>query len=229
MPIDCGIELIRVGGAHDGGYLIPDDLSGVSHCFSPGVSTIATFEKHLIERYGILSFLADYSVDSMPGELQLGDFEKKFISSQYGESFITLQSWMDNKLTGSEGDLILQMDIEGAEYDSIVSTSHSYLNKFRIIVIELHWLDEMVFDTFNIFGSIFRKLTENHKVVHLHPNNCCGVFTFNGIEIPRVMEVTLLRHDRLRGCEPRTDFPHTLDAKNVLEKPDILLPRVWFE
>jgi len=42
-PVPCGHELIRVGSAHDGGYLIPDDLGGIAMCFSPGVSTNADF------------------------------------------------------------------------------------------------------------------------------------------------------------------------------------------
>jgi hypothetical protein len=29
-PVPCGHQLIRVGSAHDGGYLIPDDLGGIA-------------------------------------------------------------------------------------------------------------------------------------------------------------------------------------------------------
>src|SRR4051794_36195573 len=35
--------LIRLGGEHDGGYLLPDDLDGIVACFSPGVSDEASF------------------------------------------------------------------------------------------------------------------------------------------------------------------------------------------
>ena len=28
-PVDTGIELIRVGGDNDGGYLLPDDMEGI--------------------------------------------------------------------------------------------------------------------------------------------------------------------------------------------------------
>ena len=34
--IDFGI-----GGAGDGGYLVPDDLDGIEYCFSPGVNLIS--------------------------------------------------------------------------------------------------------------------------------------------------------------------------------------------
>jgi len=46
-PIKTGIDLLRVGGTADGGYLLPDDLAGISACFSPGVSDVAHFETEL--------------------------------------------------------------------------------------------------------------------------------------------------------------------------------------
>jgi hypothetical protein len=46
-PMDCGKDLIRIGGTGDGGYLVPDDLEGIEYCFSPGVSTTVDFETHL--------------------------------------------------------------------------------------------------------------------------------------------------------------------------------------
>lgn len=229
-PIGCGIDLIRIGGEGDGGYIIPDDLDGVSYCFSPGVSDIAEFEKGLFDLYGIKSFLADYSVEAPPKNLEGGDFERKFISTKIGEPFITLEDWVDRKSKALElGDLILQMDIEGGEYDAIISASPKLLKMFRIIVIEFHMLDEMIFDRFDFFGSVFRKITEDHRVVHLHPNNCCASLTFNGVEIPRVLEVTLIRNDRIKDVIERTDFPHHLDRKNVNNIPELRLPDIWYK
>jgi hypothetical protein len=60
-PFDVGYELIRVGDFGDGGYLVPDDLSGIRACFSPGVSKQASFELDMAKR-GIPSFMADASV-----------------------------------------------------------------------------------------------------------------------------------------------------------------------
>src|SRR5689334_14863840 len=61
-PIDAGIDLVRVGPAGDGGYLVPDDLNGIRYVFSPGVSTESGFEAEMAER-GLHVFLADASVD----------------------------------------------------------------------------------------------------------------------------------------------------------------------
>ena len=43
-PVKTKFDLIRIGGANDGGYLIPDDLEGIAACFSPGVADTASFE-----------------------------------------------------------------------------------------------------------------------------------------------------------------------------------------
>lgn len=228
-PMPSQHRLIRVGPEGDGGYLVPDDLEGIKYCFSPGVSDIAGFEEQLHKDWGIFSFLADHSVNAPPRELKTCDFEKKFIHSRCGDQYTSLESWVSAKLPeGHSNDLILQMDIEGAEYDAIISCSDSLLGRFRIIVLELHWLDQMVFDRLDFFGSVFRKLTKQHQVVHLHPNNCCASITVNGIEIPRVLEVSLLRRDRIISAVEPTAYPHMLDSKNILSKPDLILPKAWY-
>ena len=64
-PVATEHPLIRAGSDGDGGYLIPDDLTGIAACFSPGVDNRATFESALIAR-GIPCFLADASVNDAP-------------------------------------------------------------------------------------------------------------------------------------------------------------------
>ena len=40
-PYDSGHTLLRLGPNGDGGYLVPDDLDGITHCFSPGVAAVS--------------------------------------------------------------------------------------------------------------------------------------------------------------------------------------------
>src|SRR3569832_552374 len=122
-PLKTNHDLIRIGGDGDGGYLVPNDLAGIRTCFSHGVSDIATFEQDLIGR-GVRCFLADYSVDRSPIQHELIEFEKKFLGPFDKGEFMTLESWVDRRAPG-ETDLILQMDIEGAEYGVILDTSRA--------------------------------------------------------------------------------------------------------
>jgi len=232
-PQTTGFDLTRVGSAGDGGYLVPDDLSGIGACFSPGVSYKADFEEDLIDRLGITCFLADASVESSPIQNEYFDFEKKFLGKKTENEFITLEDWISSKTKpGSEdNDLILQMDIEGAEFDVINHTSSETLSKFRIVVAELHYMYDM-FDPQKLRGikSAVERMSENFVVAHIHPNNCCGLSIKNGIQIPKVFEVTWFRKDRIRPLPhaQNIQIPHPMDGLNVPANPELLLPNLWW-
>jgi hypothetical protein len=227
-PLDPGIELVRIGPDGDGGYLVPDDLEGIRHVFSPGVSNESGFEAALADR-GMQVFLADYSVDGPALPHRNFVFDKRFVGCLTDERYITLDDWHAAKL-GKEPqvELLLQMDIEGAEYESLLAASPALLARFRIMVVEFHWLPQLWNEPFFALASrVFDKLLATHAVVHIHPNNCCGSVKSAGLEIPRIAEFTLLRRDRLRSTTYRTTFPHPLDRPNVAKKPLQLAP-CWY-
>lgn len=226
-PIRTDAPLIRIGPPGDGGYLVPDDLDGIDFAFSPGVSTESGFEAALARR-GMNVFLADYSVD---GPAQTSDrfvFTKKFVGSFSDETYMTLDEWKHRSIGDDSGDLLLQMDIEGAEFDTLLNVSDSLLQQFRIMVIEFHYLHQLWNKPwFLLVERVFHKLLRTHKVTHIHPNNCCGSFRSDGLEIPRVAEFTFYRKDRIRHEAYCATFPHPLDADNTGKKP-LVLPPCWY-
>ena len=215
-PYQSPVDLIRLGCDGDGGYLLPNDLEGVVSCFSPGVDDQASFEKDLLEKYGIGSHLADYSVDASPKDYHPLSFEKKYIGSHDNDASITLENWIKSRSGFNEkNDFILQMDIEGSEYDTILSTPPYLLNQFRIIIIELHWLDQWGLIVFNKIANAFLgKLLNLFNIVHIHPNNCEPLTNINGCLVPPVLEITLLRKDRFNSVIPNYVIPHPLDRPN---------------
>jgi hypothetical protein len=227
-PQDCGVDLIRVGGNGDGGYLIPDDLAGIEYCFSPGVGDATGFEDELADR-GIRSYLADYSADLPANHRPEFVFDKKYLAAADREIYFTLKTWKDKYLGDYAGDLLLQMDIEGTEYEVILNTPESLLNQFRIVVIEFHFLDRLLDPfAFNLISSCFEKLLDSFYVVHLHPNNCCRTVTIGAAEIPKEMEFTFFRRTRAREVKPQIEFPHRLDADNVPHLAPLALPKCWY-
>jgi Methyltransferase FkbM domain len=227
-PLHCGRELIRIGGDADGGYLIPNDLEGVEYCFSPGVGATADFESHLAT-LNIKSFLADYSVDSPPVARPEFTFDKKFLGATDNKTSFTLKSWKDKYLAANVHDLLLEMDIEGSEYEVILSTPSEQLSDFRIMVIEFHFLEKM-FEPFaySVFRTCFGKILEHFHVAHIHPNNCCGSVRRRGIEVPRIMEFTFYNKRRVTETKSRKDFPHILDRVNTGRKKPLPLPKCWY-
>jgi hypothetical protein len=226
-PVSTNHPLIRIGGESDGGYLIPDDLDNVRVCFSPGVSKVASFESDLAQR-GITSFLADYSVDAPPTGNDLFHFEKKYLGTTEDSVYMTLGNWV-RRNAPDEKDMILQMDIEGAEYGIIFDTSSELLQRFRIIVIEFHRLQNLCDkQAFELINLTFKKLLKDFDVVHIHPNNRVKPVTYGTIQIPPLLEFTFLRKDRVLTRQPATHFPHPLDRKNITRKNDFALPPCWY-
>jgi hypothetical protein len=215
-PVHSGHKLRRFGPKSDGGYLIPDDLEGIQRCYSPGVSNESGFEFDLAER-GIDVYMADGSVDAPQLNHQRFHFLKSHIGSfpheVDGIEFTTLSKWI--KRTSSfedKGDLLLQMDIEGFEYEVIYNLDWEIQKRFRIIVLELHDLQQLQSQFgFKIISQCLRKLTVTHDVVHLHANKIAGFFKIQDFNVPRLLEVTLLRKDRISGRSPILHLPHHLD------------------
>jgi hypothetical protein len=228
-PKPVGKKLIRIGGKGDGGYLLPDDLSGISSCFSPGVDITSTFEEELAETYGINSFMVDFSVDKPLIENKLFHFDKKFLGNKNDEKFIRLEDWVKNSMCDNY-DLLLQMDIEGAEYEVIIDTPREVFKKFRILVIEFHFLD-IIFNknAFKMVEAVFDKLSNDFTVAHIHPNNSRPIINKKLIDIPELLEFTFLRNDRVKYSDEKLKFPHALDEQCASHRPPRHLPKCWWD
>jgi hypothetical protein len=227
-PIQTEYPLIRIGPNGDGGYLVPDDLASIQACYSPGVSSTIGFDLDCAVR-GMSVFLADASVNGLPEEHPGLSFTKKFLSCWEDDAHMTIDSWVHSTLPDDpDSDLMLQMDIEGGEYQVLSSMSDALLSRFRILVIEFHFLDHLWNPGFFfLVQPLFNRLLKNHYCVHLHPNNCCGSLARGDIEVPRVMEFTFLRKDRVvKPLRSPSPYPHPDDYDNTPSSP-LVLPPCW--
>lgn len=239
-PKPSPFKFERFGGRRDGAYLLPDDLEGVVACFSPGVENRKAFEDALLHRFGIRSHMVDFSSEesefSPPLDRTNQTFLKKWLGSVGGVDTITLDEWVNSKEGVDSGDLLLQMDIEGSEYEVLDAVSTYVLERFRIIVFELHGIPDKLGLTGKTpkIADFIEKLSGLFTVVHAHPNNCSGAsrdpssFTI----VPEVMEFVLIRNDRFFT---RSDFPmfppsvpHPKDIlSNCRVRPPIFLNSKW--
>lgn len=226
-PIRSDKPLIRLGPQGDGGYLVPDDLAGIEACFSPGVSYVSGFEKACADR-GMQVFMADKSVDGPADSHPNFHFVKKYIGAITTPEFMTMDGWVNASVPDSRADLLLQIDIEGYEYETILSMSDTLMQRFRIITGEFHSLHLLWSQPFfKLAARAFEKILQTHACVHIHPNNECETLAKGGLQIPRLMEFTFVRRDRQTGSTFATEFPHTLDSDNA-RKNSTKLPRCWY-
>lgn len=239
-PKPSPVKLTRIGGARDGAYLVPQDFEGVVACFSPGVDNRKKFEDELFEKFGMRSHMLDRSSDesffATPLIPDFQTFEKKWLDVDGAESSLSLEDWVLRQEPNTSGDFLLQMDIEGAEYRNILASPQKILGRFRIAVIELHNLIKMLESSRDIaiLHEFMRKLDRNFTVVHVHPNNCSIVRRdlTSGLSLPDVLEVSLIRKDRVMQHSSARHYPaslpHPLDIlPNCRGRPPILLDRSW--
>jgi hypothetical protein len=226
-PISSGNGLIRLGPTSDGGYLVPDDLAGIEACFSPGVSTSSGFEKECAD-LGMKVFLADRSVEQAAEDHELFHFTNKYVGVTTNNDFMTVDDWVVSSLPGSQSDLILQIDIEGYEYETFLSMSDSLINRFRVIVAEFHDLDQLWNRPFfQVASRAFEKILQTHTCVHIHPNNALPPLNKDGLSLPPAAEFTFLRNDRVLNPSYATVFPHPLDIDNT-NRTHVPLPKCWY-
>jgi hypothetical protein len=128
------------------------------------------------------------------------------------------------KTNGSDN-LLLQMDIEGAEYDVLLTRPKNCLpgsgswSEFH----NLHGL----FDPRASNPSIGHfSLLAVFEVVHIHPNNCCDPVVLLHRD-PAGDGVYVSQADRVLRKGHASTFPHDLDRANVSERPDYPLPACW--
>lgn len=226
-PYDLGYDLIRIGSNNDGGYLVPNILDKINTCISPGVGDTNLFEKDL-ELRGIKSFMLDHTVDQNSDLVKGFDFTKKKLNIYDDNSNVTLGSFCSSKLRENDNS-ILQMDIEGDEYLNILSTNNETLNRFKIIIIEFHYLERVANKSlFNLYNETINKLLKYFDICHIHANNWGRNFSVTSkLKIPQVLEVTFLNKKLSKYKKPITILPHKLDSKCDINKPEIILDKFF--
>lgn len=233
-PKRNGMKMVRLGPKGDGGYIVPDLMNGVELCFSPGVDYHWGFESDLWDKYGIPSVLCDGSMDRPKALEPQHKYERTWIGKKTTQESTSLHDWVKKHCGTIKGDLILQMDIEGSEYDVLLATPTDTLRAFRIIVIEFHGFQTVrhMVDYFLKIHPAIRKLNRSFSCVHIHPNNCSSSFSVSGATIPMVFEATFLRKDLYHAAvasvgSSLSDPAMPEDYDCVPQNPSIRLGSDW--
>ena len=229
-PVCTGYDLIRIGGASDGSYLVPNVLDGISLCVSPGTCGVVKFETHLAESYGIPSLLCDPEEDTPPNLHPLIKFDRLALGPIDGPKTTSLATWLKHHDRLDSHPILLSMDIEGAEVQIINEMELGLLASIRIATIEFHYLHALHFPEHQIYAEALiqsiTRMTSLFDIVHFKPNNNCP-FQLIGehksqFTIYSCIELTFLSKQLRRHAPiPASTalIPHPLDHSNVDTKP----------
>jgi len=225
-------SLTRVGSRFDGGYVIPDVVPGYTTCHSAGVGDNCDFEMALAAS-GTRCFLLDGTIDKLPIQTKYTQsqisFEKTNLDSFKSSSGTDMTHWLASTESTLEGKRLLKLDIEGSEYAVLWNVNSDQLAQFYCLVIEFHHVDAILLGPVKwIYADVMKKVTESHKLVHVHPNNCSKPIRYGDTYIPSVLEMTFVRNDGVLARAKSTHLPSPLDAPNLPDKEDFALHKSWY-
>lgn len=217
VPYDTEHIKKRFGVLGDGGYVLSENLvNKTKHVYSLGISDEYTIDLELCDM-GIKVFQYDVNDCEIPKKENLSFKKLKVDGKNLSEEIII------NETNVNDINLLL-MDIEGGEYDIIMS-NESNLNFFSQICMEVHFVldNEMSI-------NFFEKLNRNFTLIHIHANNWSvtgqheNFIQGKGVrnELPDILELTYIRNDNIDEKKISSiSCPSELDFANYKPLPDL--------
>jgi len=132
--------LVRVGLQNrDGGYIMVNDFNPDGIAYSFGICNDVSWDNVMAE-LGYNIFMYDHTIERLPYNRKEFHFFKEGISGIDEENapLKTLKHYMEINKHLKSKNLILKMDVEGAEWDFLETADSKILKQFDQIVFEFH-------------------------------------------------------------------------------------------
>lgn len=215
-------SLVRMGRDNDGGYIMLDDLPG-GIAYSFGIARDVSWEKDIASR-GYDVFMHDHTIYELPEENQRFHWSKLGISDGVTDDdrLKTLEELISRNGHENERNMILKMDVEGAEWGFLESVKPETLSQFSQIAFELHGINSP--DLCTKIPEVLRKINNTHQLIHLHGLNCAFHVCNNGKIFCNQIEACYVRRDKYRFIEDYdVSLPIDIDMPTIPFIPEIKL------
>jgi len=219
----AGHEKIRMGGANDGGYVQIDDYANISAAISFGIANDDAWDL-TVAQMGIPVHQFDHTIAQPPSTHPLLHFNCKKAAPVASADAVTIPDLVAAYSKLDEPDLVLKMDIEGAEWDVLDHSSSVSLSRFSQIICEFHGLARLYEGPFHARAlRVFQKLAQDFAVIHVHANNNGDLCNLANIAVPSTLEISFANRKRYSFTATDETFPTPLDAPNNPGSPEIML------
>ena len=243
-------DLIRVGGPHDGGYVLPKSvIAETEFLVSLGINDDWSFDEQFRRlKSGIPIHAYDYSISkkllmkrtletalrACLGKAPIDEVRRGFRAVQsYGSFFRgSIRHFKERVFNRADGPLDVTLDIVlgRTKSDRVFLKIDIEGDEYRIIdpILEASGqIVGMAIEFHNtdplrmVFVSSVRRLQEHFEIVHLHANNYLGIAADG---VPEAIEITFVRKSGRRSSERRTSLPiPEVDSSNNPARPDYRL------
>ena len=202
-PYNINQEKVRIGpktpgrdNHGDGGYITPVNIIEKSVAlFTYGVAGDIRYETEYAAKYGKTAYLYDHTVNHPTNPAPGLVFKAEGLGINIPKCKDFINHYSENNIVG---DVLLKVDIEGAEYDYFNNVNMKELAHITTgIVLEIHELYRP--EIRDLFISMMNKFKPYFVVNHVHANNWGGKFDyvekvheskFTGYIVPNVIEIT---------------------------------------
>lgn len=211
-------HLKRYGGANDGGYLMCENLiQGVQTAYSYGIDTEDNWGCQVSRQLNVPVHQYDCFTEERPACAKgLFVFHDECVGAATeivdGHRFDTVANQIaSNGDTGRR--LLVKMDVEGAEWDSLLATPDSVFDAIEQMPMELHGVDE------RRFLELVRRLKARFHLVNLNFNNhgCNAEFS----PMPSRAYQVLWVNKRVGVLDPEAPVPAPPSPLNAPDNPSL--------
>jgi hypothetical protein len=222
---------VRVGNEHDGGYVMVAEMLKGGVAYSCGILDDVSWDRAMADR-GYEVFQYDHTISALPEQHRQFRFFKTGICGLGKDDhvFRSLDTLVRQNGHENRDDLVLKIDIEGAEWDVFSTMLDETIRCFSQIVVEFHALDKAASDPIFLARAYaaLSKLDAHFVPVHVHANNSVNYAIVGSFAVPPVLEVTYLRRGAMETGPCTRLFPTELDRPNTPSRPDLWLGSFQF-
>jgi len=208
--------LKRFGSANDGGYLMCENLiEPLDAAYSYGVGTNDDWGCEMSRRYYVPVHQYDCFDPARPtcnGGAFV--FHNECVGDRAADRSSHFFDTLENQISknGDSGRrLIIKMDIEGAEWDSLLAAPNELLASIPQIAMEMHGFDNPK------IVEVLRKLNRNFYLVNLHFNNWSC--TPKAAPLPAWAYQALWVNKRIGVPDPSAPVPAPMSPLNAPDSP----------
>ena len=218
-------ELIRAGKNEDGGYLLLNNFKPNGIMYSFGIANEISFDEDIANR-GYQIFMYDMTIDDIPKHRPEFHFFKEGIGGKKDpiKRLDTLEHFIERNGHQNQHNMILKMDVEGAEWNFLETVKSETLDQFDQIVFEFHGLiKDIDIKSVSRFISCLQKLNQTHQVIHIHGHNGDAAIKLEEMIFPNCLEVTYANRKNYEFEDAEIILPHPLDKPNGSWLPEYIL------
>ena len=216
--VNCRLE--RFGEPNDGGYLMCANLlTAVESGYSYGISgydkwgcDISTTLRVPVHQYDCF----DPTEPSCPAGKTVFHTEcvGPAAATIEGRPFDTIENQF--RKNGDDGKrVVLKIDVEGAEWDSLLTTPDEVLQRIDQLAVEFHWeLDAASWPRQERYARLIKRLKQFFEVAHVHFNNASCLEDLDPFPAWAYEVLFVSKRVAEIDASAQASGPHPLDAPN---------------